>query len=82
MIIVDVNEKQWDEEHSDSQAQIYQTEHDVKVGVDTVSKNEEWIFNDLTLTLWHLDLHLFEKCFSQSMLEIRLLLFALSKARK
>lgn len=75
-----VNPVKWNGEKSDGDAQVHQTEHDVEVGVDTISENEEWVLNDLTFRLWHLDLHFFEKSLSQGMLEIWLLLLALSKA--
>jgi hypothetical protein len=59
LIIVSVEVVHGDTEESDAQAEVHQTQHDIEVGIDTISENKEWIINDLSLTLWNLDRHFF-----------------------
>jgi hypothetical protein len=58
--VIFVNHKDWDGEDEDTDHQVHERFDDVKEGIDTESEDKEWLINDLGVTLWHLDLHLFK----------------------
>jgi hypothetical protein len=57
--ITGVNVHHWHHENRDDKAHGGKGDHDIEVGIDTVSEHQEWVIHDSVVTFWHLDSHLF-----------------------
>jgi hypothetical protein len=52
--------QQWNHEQGDRGKHPHEALHDVEVVVDTKTKKQEWVILNLSVALWHFDIHLFE----------------------
>lgn len=62
-----------DKEDGDDDEHFAKLQHHVEVGIDTKSKDQEWVLDKLIFSFGHLEAHIGHESLSQSVLEVWLL---------